>query len=201
NQFVIQKVNFGGSISFTTTHQINYESAFGAPTTITDPNGNKIYFEYDGYGRLTRASADTDDGTRTVATHSYDSSFPLSAKTILPSGTGDPDFASRTYSDGMGRNIYTVKSASNGNYAITGRLVYDGTGKIIRKGQSNWATSGEIDRFVLHLEEKNPTSFEYDPIGRVKKTILPTAQGETSPTTITTTYNSAFETTENHSSG
>ncbi|WP_244265096.1 SpvB/TcaC N-terminal domain-containing protein [Leptospira alexanderi] len=201
NQFVIQKVNFGGSISFTTTHQINYESAFGAPTTITDPNGNKIYFEYDNFGRLTRNSADTDDGTRTVATHSYDSSFPLSAKTILPSGTGDPDFASRTYSDGMGRNIYTVKSASNGNYAITGRLVYDGTGKIVRKGQSNWATSGEIDRFVLHLEEKNPTSFEYDPIGRVKKTILPTAQGETSPTTITTTYNSAFETTENHSSG
>ncbi|EMO30000.1 hypothetical protein LEP1GSC170_0635 [Leptospira interrogans serovar Bataviae str. HAI135] len=69
----------------------------------------------------------------------------------------------------MGRNIYTVKSASNGNFAITGRVVYDGTGKVIRKGQSNWASSGEIDRFVLHLEERNPTSFEYDPIGRIKK--------------------------------
>ncbi|WP_420805469.1 RHS repeat domain-containing protein [Leptospira weilii] len=101
----------------------------------------------------------------------------------------------------MGRNIYTVKSASNGGYAITGRLVYDGTGKLVRKGQSNWASSGEIDRFVLHLEERNPTSFEYDPIGRVKKTILPTAEGETTPTIITTTYNSAFETTETHSSG
>ncbi|MCL8267601.1 hypothetical protein M9Y82_13335 [Leptospira weilii] len=201
NQFVTQETKFGGSITLTTTHQINYESAFGLPTTSTDPNGNKRVFEYDGYGRLTRASADTDDGTRTVATHSYDASFPLSAKTILPSGTGDPDFASRTYTDGMGRNIYSVKSASNGNYAITGRLVYDGTGKIVRKGQSSWATSGEIDRFVLHLEERNPTSFEYDPIGRVKKTILPTAAGETSPTTITTTYNSAFETTETQSSG
>ncbi|WP_082270510.1 SpvB/TcaC N-terminal domain-containing protein [Leptospira interrogans] len=201
NQFVTQETKFGGSISFTTTHQIGYGPAFGLPATTTDPNGNKSYFEYDNFGRLTRASADTDDGTRTVATHSYDSSFPLSAKTILPSGTGDPDFASRTYSDGMGRNIYTVKSASNGNYVLTGRLVYDGTGKVVRKGQSSWATSGEIDRFVLHLEERNPTSFEYDPIGRVKKTILPTAGGETSPTMITTTYNSAFETTENHSSG
>ncbi|UPY80932.1 polymorphic toxin type 10 domain-containing protein (plasmid) [Leptospira weilii] len=200
-QFVTQETKFGGSITLTTTHQINYESAFGLPTTSTDPNGNKRVFEYDGYGRLARTSADTDDGTRTVATHSYESSFPLSAKTILTSGTGDPDFASRTYSDGMGRNIYSVKSASNGNFAITGRLVYDGTGKIVRKGQSNWATSGEIDRFVLHLEERNPTSFEYDPIGRVKKTILPTAGGETSPTTITTTYNSAFETTETDSSG
>ncbi|WP_235594082.1 SpvB/TcaC N-terminal domain-containing protein [Leptospira interrogans] len=201
HQFVTQETKFGGSISFTTTHQIGYGSAFGVPTTTTDPNGNKSYFEYDNFGRLTRASADTEDGTRTISTHSYDASFPLSAKTILPSGTGDPDFASRTYSDGMGRNIYTVKSASNGNYVLTGRLVYDGTGKVVRKGQSNWATSGEIDRFVLHLEERNPTSFEYDPIGRVKKTTLPLAQGETSPTIITTIYNSAFETTENHSSG
>ncbi|WP_032927083.1 SpvB/TcaC N-terminal domain-containing protein [Leptospira santarosai] len=201
NQFVVQDTKFGGSISFTTTHQIGYGPAFGVPTTTTDPNGNKSTFEYDNFGRLIRSSSDTDDGSRTTANYSYDASFPLSAKTTFPTGTGDPDFASRTYSDGMGRKIYTVKSASNGNYVITGRLVYDGTGKIVRKGQSNWASSGEIDRFALHLEERNPTSFEYDPIGRIKKTTLPTAQGETSPTTITTTYNSAFETTENHSSG
>ncbi|UOG40331.1 RHS repeat domain-containing protein [Leptospira noguchii] len=157
--------------------------------------------EYDNFGRLIRTSSDTDVGTATTATYSYDSSFPLSAKTTFPTGTGDPDFASRTYADGMGRNIYTVKSASNGNFAITGRLVYDGTGKVIRKGQSDWASSGEIDRFVLHLEERNPTSFEYDPIGRIKKTIEPTALGETSPVVVTTTYNSAFETTETHSSG
>ncbi|UOG32782.1 RHS repeat-associated core domain-containing protein (plasmid) [Leptospira noguchii] len=157
--------------------------------------------EYDNFGRLIRTSSDTDVGTATTANYSYDASFPLSAKTTFPTGTGDPDFASRTYTDGMGRNIYTVKSASNGGYVLTGRLVYDGTGKVIRKGQSNWASSGEIDRFVLHLEERNPTSFEYDPIGRIKKTIEPTALGETSPTTITTTYNSAFETTETHSSG
>ncbi|UOG58936.1 hypothetical protein MAL03_20670 (plasmid) [Leptospira noguchii] len=157
--------------------------------------------EYDNFGRLIRTSSDTDAGTATTANYSYDSSFPLSAKTTFPTGTGDPDFASRTYTDGMGRNIYTVKSASNGNFVITGRLVYDGTGKVIRKGQSNWASSGEIDRFVLHLEERNPTSFEYDPIGRIKKTIEPTALGETSPVVVTTTYNSAFETTETHSSG
>ncbi|EKN89245.1 RHS repeat protein, partial [Leptospira interrogans str. 2002000624] len=47
----------------------------------------------------------------------------------------------------------------------------------------------------------NPTSFEYDPIGRIKKTILPLAQGETSPVVVTTAYNSAFETTETHSTG
>ncbi|MDI7175389.1 RHS repeat domain-containing protein, partial [Leptospira santarosai] len=157
--------------------------------------------EYDNFGRLIGSISDTDEGSRSTASYSYDASFPLSAKTTFPTGTGDPDFSSRTYTDGLGRTIYTVKSASNGGYVLTGRLVYDGTGKVIRKGQSNWASSGEIDRFVLHLEERNPTSFEYDPIGRIKKTTMPLAQGETSPTTITTTYNSAFETTEEHSSG
>ncbi|QYY62602.1 HNH endonuclease (plasmid) [Leptospira interrogans serovar Bataviae] len=200
-QFVTQETKWGGSITLTTTHQIGYGSAFGVPTTTTDPNGNKSYFEYDNFGRLTKTSSDTDVGTLTTASYSYDSSFPLSAKTTFVTGTGDPDFVSRTYTDGMGRNIYTVKSASNGNFAITGRLVYDGTGKLVRKGQSSWASSGEIDRFVIHLEEKNPTSFEYDPIGRIKKTILPLAQGETSPVVVTTAYNSAFETTETHSSG
>ncbi|EMO21338.1 virulence plasmid 65kDa B protein [Leptospira santarosai str. HAI134] len=201
HQFVTQETRFGGGVGLTTSHQIGYGVAFGVPTLTTDANGNKSIFEYDNFGRLVGSISDTDDGSRSTASYSYDASFPLSAKTTFPTGTGDPDFLSRTYTDGLGRNIYTVKSASNGGYVLTGRLVYDGNGKLVRKGQSNWATSGEMGRFVLHLEERNPTSFEYDPIGRVKKTTLPLAQGETSPTTITTTYNSAFETTEDHSSG
>nr|WP_229266407.1 hypothetical protein [Leptospira sp. severe_002] len=100
---------------------------------------------------LVRTSSDTDVGTLTTASYSYDSSFPLSAKTTFVTGTGDPDFVSRTYTDGMGRNIYTVKSASNGNFAITGRLVYDTTGKLVRKGQSSWASSGEIDRLLVGI--------------------------------------------------
>ncbi|EMF91976.1 hypothetical protein LEP1GSC005_4168 [Leptospira santarosai str. ST188] len=196
-----QETRFGGGVGLTTSHQIGYGVAFGVPTLTTDANGNKSIFEYDGFGRLIGSISDTDEGSRSTASYSYDASFPLSAKTTFPTGTGDPDFSSRTYTDGLGRNIYTVKSASNGGYVLTGRLVYDGTGKLVRKGQNNWATSGEMGRFVLHLEERNPTSFEYDPIGRIKKTIQPTVVGETSPTTITTTYNSAFETTEEHSSG
>ncbi|WP_081385975.1 SpvB/TcaC N-terminal domain-containing protein [Leptospira santarosai] len=201
HQFVTQETRFGGGVGLTTSHQIGYGVAFGVPTLTTDANGNKSIFEYDGFGRLVGSISDTDDGSRSTASYSYDASFPLSAKTTFPTGTGDPDFSSRTYTDGLGRNIYTVKSASNGGYVLTGRLVYDGNGKLVRKGQSNWATSGEMGRFVLHLEERNPTSFEYDPIGRIKKTTMPVATGETSPTTITTTYNSAFETTEEHSSG
>ncbi|MDI7195075.1 RHS repeat-associated core domain-containing protein, partial [Leptospira santarosai] len=82
--------------------------------------------EYDNFGRLIGSISDTDEGSRSTASYSYDASFPLSAKTTFPTGTGDPDFSSRTYTDGLGRTIYTVKSASNGGYVLTGRLVYDG---------------------------------------------------------------------------
>ncbi|EMJ72351.1 hypothetical protein LEP1GSC034_2740, partial [Leptospira interrogans str. 2003000735] len=53
----------------------------------------------------------------------------------------------------------------------------------------------------LLIPSYSQLTFEYDPIGRIKKTILPLAQGETSPVVVTTAYNSAFETTETHSSG
>ncbi|EKR98136.1 RHS repeat protein, partial [Leptospira mayottensis 200901122] len=129
------------------------------PTLTTDPNGNQTFFEYDDFGRLVRTSSDTDDGTTTTANYSYDASFPLSAKTTFPTGNGDPDFVSRTYSDGIGRNIYTVKSASNGNFAITGRLVYDGTGKVVRKGQSSWATFGRNRPICFTLRRKKSNQF------------------------------------------
>ncbi|MDI7208798.1 hypothetical protein QMN03_18230, partial [Leptospira santarosai] len=59
--------------------------------------------EYDGFGRLVGSISDTDEGSRSTAAYSYDASFPLSAKTTFPTGTGTPDFLSRTYTDGLGR--------------------------------------------------------------------------------------------------
>ncbi len=201
HQFIVERTAFGGSTLFTTQFDINYEKAFGSPNHSTDPNGNKTYFEYDDFGRTTEVSADTDGGVKTLSTFSYNSNYPLGAKTILSSGNGDPDFATRSYSDGLGRNIYQVKTASNGKYVRSGRITYDSAGRLVRSGQADWTDSSEMDTFALHLEEKNPTSFEYDSIGRTKRAILPVAEGETSPTTITNTYNDPFETITNNSGG
>ncbi|PKA19088.1 hypothetical protein CH377_14790 [Leptospira haakeii] len=199
--FVTEKTSFGGSIRFRTQYQIDYTSAFGSPIQTTDPNGNKTNYEYDAYGRSVVTKVDTDEGNKVLATYSYNSSFPLSAKSVLPSGGWDPDFAARSYVDGLGRGIYAVKTGSEGKTIRTGRVVYDGAGRVSRQGQSDWADSSELDNFALHLEEKNPTIFEYDAIGRVKTSTLPLAQGETEPTVLTVTYNDPYEKIEIHSSG
>ncbi|MCR1795601.1 hypothetical protein K0V43_18710, partial [Leptospira sp. id769339] len=200
-QFVVEKTSFGGSVRLRTRFEINYTSSFGAPNRVTDPNGNKTIFEYDSFGRITKSSVDTDQGTKVSAIYSYDPNFPLSAKTVFPSGTWDPDFASREYRDGIGRTIYKVKTASQGRVVRTGRAIYDGAGRISRQSQMDWTDSGDLDVFAYHLEEKNPTSFEYDAIGRVKTTTLPIAEGETSPTILTSTYNDPYEVIETHSGG
>ncbi|TGL49544.1 hypothetical protein EHQ61_13995 [Leptospira wolffii] len=201
NQFVIEQISFGGSIQLKTQYTIQYGKAFGSPTQTIDPNGNKSYLEYDDYGRLVESSADTDAGKKTLATYVYGSDFPLSAKTIFPSGAGDPDFATRSYKDGMNRVIHTVKTASNGKFVRSGRIVYDGNGRVSRAGQADWADSGELDKFVPHNQERNPSYFKYDAIGRQKQAILPQAVGETESTTITYIYNDPFETIETHSGG
>ncbi|GBF40173.1 SpvB/TcaC N-terminal domain-containing protein [Leptospira johnsonii] len=201
HQFIKEKTNFGGSLQLKTRYTTNYGKAFGSPDDSTDPNGNKAYFDYDDYGRLVESSADTDSGIKTLANYSYSADFPLSAKTVFPSGNGDPDFATRSYKDGMGRVVQTVKTASSGQYVHSGKITYNGNGQVSRMGQPDWANASELETFTVVTQERNPTYFEYDAIGRTKKAILPIAEGETEATTLTNTYNDPFEIVETHSGG
>ncbi|PKA16775.1 hypothetical protein CH363_05060 [Leptospira haakeii] len=201
HQFVKEQTSFGGSFQLKTKYTTNYGKAFGSPDNSTDPNGNKNYFEYDDFGRLVESSADTDSGSKVLAVYEYGSSFPYSAKTTFPTGGADPSFALRSYKDGMGRVVHTVKTGSNGQFVRSGKITYNGNGQVIRSGQPDWADADEIDSFVLHTQERNPSYIDYDAIGRAKKTILPVAAGETEATTLTVTYNDPFETVETHSSG
>lgn len=201
HQFAVETTSFGGSIRFTNRSSLDYGKAFGEPLVSIDPNGNKTYFEYDQFGRLEETSVDTDNGVRTDRKETYSNSFPLSAKTVLYSGNSDPDFESRKYIDGLGKDVHQVKSGSNGKYIRSGKITYDAAGRLARTGQADWADSGEIDTFVLHASEKNPTIFEYDAIGRIKKTTSPLAAGETAPSFNIAVFNDPFETIETESSG
>ncbi|TGL64596.1 SpvB/TcaC N-terminal domain-containing protein [Leptospira sarikeiensis] len=201
HQFITKRTDFGGSVQLINRFSINYEKAFGLPDDSTDPNGNKSYFEYDNFGRLIESSADTENGVKTLANYEYNSNFPLRSKTTFPSGTGDPDFILSSYKDGMGRIIHTIKTGSSGQYVRSGKIIYDGNGQVSRLGQPDWASASELDSFALNANEKNPSKFQYDPVGRIKKTILPVAAGETEETTITITYNDPFEVVETHSGG
>ncbi|MEQ9366192.1 MAG: RHS repeat-associated core domain-containing protein, partial [Leptospirales bacterium] len=133
--------------------------------------------------------------------HRYDTSFPYSAKTTLYTGNSDPAFVSRTYVDGLGRGVHSVKSASGGQYVRSGRTLYDGAGRPLRRGQTQWAGAGEIDTFIAHTILRNPTSYEYDGVGRVIRTTLPQAEGESSPTTISVVYSDPYQVVQHHSGG
>ncbi len=201
HQFVVRKRHVGDSLNIDTNYNIDYGPAFGAPYEIIDANGEHSYHDYDGYGRLVAVRADTPAGTSGLSAYSYSTDFPLSARTTLHTGTSDPSFVSRSYVDGLGRDLQTVKTASGGNYVRSGVLIYDGAGRLEQRGQSEWAGAAEIDSYYPDTSAKHPTRYEYDGAGRVAKTTLPLNEGETSPTTITVHYQDPYIVTESHSGG
>jgi len=187
-----------------TIYTINYESAFGQPSIITDANGNSVYYYYDAYGRIIRASADTDNGVQTLSDYSYSSVFPLSAKTIQYSGAEAGDIETRVYTDGMGRTIHTIKSAlseSGKMYTISGKVMYDELGRVIKMGQTDWAGDDEIDEFIEAAYIKNPTIYEYDASGRQRKITSPRAFDGEPETSVIYKYVDPWEVVSTHSIG
>ncbi len=201
HQFRTEERRVGPSGDLVTGYTIDYGSAFGEVASMTDPNGNRSFTDYDGFGRLIRVRADTESGIQTLQDYTYSTSFPLSAKSEFHTGTPDPHVVMRTYHDGLGRAVHTVRTAANGRYARTGRIVYDAVGRVTQKGQSDWADASEIDTFRVNLAVRNPTITEYDSSGRVRKVTLPKAQGESGETSISTLYNDPWEVTTIHSGG
>ncbi len=206
HQFIVEERSLGNHITLRTQYEINYASAFGGINRKIDPNDASTYFEYDAYGRLTRQSADTENGREILSDYSYNEQFPLSGKVIQNTGSasGGTPVEMRIFADGMGRSLHTVRSAmaqSGRRYVKTGKLVYDPVGRVIRKSQSGWAGDDEIDVYRESDREKNPTITEYDSSGRMKKVILPPGFSGEAETSVSYTYNDPWETIETHSVG
>ncbi len=207
HQFIIEERALG-DIPLVTKHEINYRSAFGGTSRTIDPNGNSIYFEYDGRGRLVKERIDADSGTETLQTYDYGTGFPLSAKVTRCDGSSalysGGTIETRVYGDGMGRVVHTVRSAGGGSgkqYVKTGMIVYDAAGRVIRASQAAWADDDEIDSFRQNLREKNPTKTDYDAAGRVRKVTLPVGYRGEAETSVAYEYNDPWETIETHSVG
>ena len=194
-----------------TKYKYNYGKAFGQVKETIDPNANSKTTEFDEYGRPSKIKADNPNGIGAVTLAEYSYSIglysasrvraPLSAKTILKSGSSDPDYQVRVYIDGLGREKTRVKSADGGRFTRSGRLRYDGAGRLREKNQTHWADKSEIDEYSSNNTDKHPTKYEYDAVGRITKTILPQAENETEETSITTTYNDPWVVIESHSGG
>ena len=205
-QFTVLERALGTGVTLTTTYDINYAAAFGGVNKKTDPNGAATYFEYDTYGRLARQRADTDTDVETLAEYAYDTKFPMSGKVTRHEGAsfGGGMTEMRIYADGAGRALHSVQSAtgdSGKRYVKSGKIVYDGVGRVIRKSQTDWAADAEIDTYRDHMSEKNPTVTEYDASGRVKKVTLPPGFAGEAETSVAYAYNDPWETTETHSVG
>jgi YD repeat-containing protein len=194
-QYRVRVVKHTGVRDLATSYGIDYGSAFGKADRETDPNGNRVIYEYDQYGRLERQRADTDRGLATLNSYEYGNEFPLSAKVVQHTGTGDEDIETRAYADGMNRVITRVRTGDQGLVVATGKITYDAAGRVVRKGQNVYVPSSMLERFTPSLREKNPTKTEYDTYGRVRRVTLPRAAGETGETAVTTTYQDPWQST------
>ncbi len=194
-QYPARVVRHVGGRELATGYGINYDSAFGKAERETDPNGNRVIYEYDEYGRLERQRADAPGGLATLNSYAYSDEFPLSAKVTQHTGTGDEDIKTRVYADGMNRVITTVSTGNRGMTVAAGPVTYDAAGRVIRKGQNVYVPSSMLERFSPSLMEKNATRTEYDKYGRVHRVTLPRAAGETGKTAITTTYQDPWQST------
>ncbi|MCP4152592.1 MAG: hypothetical protein GY757_32950, partial [bacterium] len=195
-----------------TAYSINYKNAFGDINIITNANQSNYYFTYDEFGRLIKEEADIEAGRILLSEYSYQihtknmwgTRRPISSKTLQHASPSEAPFETRVYFDGLGREIHTVKSALNKpgkRYTRSGRIEYNGQGRVKQKSQTDWAEDQEIDTFIRNKTSKNPTSYTYDALGRTIRIVYPQAYRGEPETSVSTTYVSPWETVSVHSIG
>ncbi len=145
-----------------------YDLRFGKPLTETDPNNNTTTYQYDVFGRLTKAANPNDRIESTYGTVSYyylDFGTVGSQRVVTyateQSGTSNYIWK-EIYFDGLGRTIET-RAEGPDSKVIAQRTLYD------NRGQVSYASLPYFEG----IETERWTYFEYDPIGRVKKITNP----------------------------
>ena len=190
------------------TRELSYHTegaAFSLLSSVKEPSGSTRYFEYDRYARLTHIRGEGESERVLLKSVRYlvREGRPLGAQTTMHTGGDDPEHKTAVFADGMGRELYHVRTALTGDkgYVRSGRIVYDGLGRVVRKSQTRWADEDEFEGYIHDTEEKHPTLTEYDASGRVKRVTLPQAEGETETTRVSYVYNDPWEVVTTHSIG
>jgi YD repeat-containing protein len=153
-----------------------YYDDYMRPVEQVDANGISWFTAYDEYGRVVKTwgpeESESTPGVRIeyddrpILTSNWDISEPASIHTITRDHTPD-GFNTYTYIDGFGRTIQTKCESRDGKWT-TMDSYYDNNG-------NNYKNSVPYQRpthdYTSPLETAACVENEYDPVGRVKKTI------------------------------
>jgi RHS repeat-associated protein len=162
------------------TQSATYDPKTGQVLTSTDPNGQVSRRVYDTFGRAKEAFGPYDDASHPAVWYEYDltnTPIKVTAYTREENNTDDPNKIRITYafSDGLGRTIEVKSDAQDpAKQIISSIVVYNNRGLTDSKFFPYYITPGaDRAKYVAPDLTQPKASFQYDPVGRVIKTINP----------------------------
>ena len=144
----------------------NLSVAFGVPDSVTDANGLKIAYQYDGFGRKTQAQAiDSAATSGPIKSWSYAlcsgcDPLPRLVVTEQPKDSaGTVITTTKTYLDMLDRPIKTLSTLADGSTAWTMLKTFDNLGRVV------------VSSFPYQSSATSPGNvhYYYDPLNRVTK--------------------------------
>jgi RHS repeat-associated protein len=150
-----------------------YDLDRGLATSVTDFNGQTTRVRYDGLGRMTKMIAPGDSEELPTVRYEYSFGSPVSSLDVYQrersgeSGTID----TRSYVDGLGREVATLKESSNGQYTVTGQTAYANTGDPYIEYHPYEVSSFSLPAGAPPASVPSRDIF-YDAAGRVRRTTL-----------------------------
>lgn len=171
-------------IGATTT---TYNPAWGAVTSVTDPNGSLTTANYDVLGRRTQVwlpdnTQKSSPSTPSLAyAYTLSTTAPSTVTTTTQLATGGTAFTYSLY-DGLGQEVQTQTAAEGGGIDLVD-TAYDANGQTVDKTGTYYAT-GTPSTTLYKPSTTLPSQAEttYDGAGRVTSSGLYANAGEGSPT-------------------
>ena len=144
----------------------SHDERWGVQSLVTDPNNQRTTYEYDTFGRLTRARGPLDGGSLhgTVSHRYLDFGNPSVQRVVTyrteRHGTADHLWAEQ-YFDGMGR-VWQTRAEGPDSQVIEAQTLFDSRGLVARTSAPRFSGSAAVW-----------TVRAYDPRGRVVQVLNP----------------------------
>lgn len=166
---VVEQIHLEDSVL---SYAAAYDFGFGQLTGATDFNGNALGYEYDVFGRIHKIALPGDTLGLPTQQFVYDLGSPRSSITTLDREQSG-EAAVRTsvvYYDGLGRVLQTRREAEDGQVAVEQASVFNARQSI---AQTFLPYYDEQLSYTPPDETLPRTQQQYDPLGRVIRTINP----------------------------